>query len=69
MQRLETDFFVEEVYDVVAWLQVRELTSDGHHPPVPVLSQSPLDHQQAARGWPNLREDAHGEGNHIFWTQ
>ncbi|KAH8115798.1 kinesin-like protein [Phellopilus nigrolimitatus] len=43
MRRSETDFLVEEVHDVVTWLQVRELAPDGQYVPVPVVSQSALD--------------------------
>jgi kinesin family protein 1 len=43
MRRSETEFFVEQVHDVAAWLQVRELAPDGQYQPVPVISQSGLD--------------------------
>ncbi|KAI0299756.1 hypothetical protein B0F90DRAFT_1810590 [Multifurca ochricompacta] len=43
MRRSETDFFMEQSHDVVAWLQVRELGSDGQYVPVPVVSQGNLD--------------------------
>ncbi|KAI0253043.1 kinesin-like protein [Lactifluus subvellereus] len=43
MRRSETDFFMEEFHDVVAWLQVRELGPDGQYAPVPVVSQGNLD--------------------------
>ncbi|EJU06137.1 kinesin-like protein [Dacryopinax primogenitus] len=43
MRRAETDFVVEERHDVVAWVQVRELTSSGEYQAVPVLSQGQLD--------------------------
>lgn len=43
MRRSETDFLVEEVHDVAAWVQVRELAPDGQYTPVPVISQSSLD--------------------------
>ena len=43
MRRSENDFVVEQVHDVVSWLTVCELGSDGKYTPVPVLSQSPLD--------------------------
>ncbi|KDQ12681.1 hypothetical protein BOTBODRAFT_407289 [Botryobasidium botryosum FD-172 SS1] len=43
MRRSETDFIVEQTHDVVAWLQVCELTAEGDYLPVPVVSQSTLD--------------------------
>ncbi|KIM22662.1 hypothetical protein M408DRAFT_28506 [Serendipita vermifera MAFF 305830] len=43
MRRSENDFVVEQVHDVVPWLTICELGSDGKYNPVPVLSQSPLD--------------------------
>ncbi|KAI0260499.1 kinesin-like protein [Gloeopeniophorella convolvens] len=43
MRRSETDFFMEQSHDVVAWLQVRELGPDGQYAPVPVVSQGTLD--------------------------
>ena len=43
MRRSETDFVVEQLHDVVAWLQVCELASDGQYVPVPVVSQGPMD--------------------------
>jgi kinesin family protein 1 len=43
MRRSETDFFMEQSHDVVAWLQVRELGPDGQYVPVPVVSQGNLD--------------------------
>ena len=43
MRRSETDFVVEQVHDVVAWLQVCELGPDGSYLPVPVISQGSLD--------------------------
>jgi kinesin family member 1 len=43
MRRSETDFFMEQLHDVVAWLQVRELGPDGQYAPVPVVSQGNLD--------------------------
>ncbi|EPQ59721.1 kinesin-like protein [Gloeophyllum trabeum ATCC 11539] len=43
MRRSETDFVVEQVHDVVMWLQVCELAPDGEYTPVPVLSQGHLD--------------------------
>ncbi|KAF8164906.1 kinesin-like protein [Crassisporium funariophilum] len=43
MRRSETDFVVEQVHDVVAWLQICELGPDGSYVPVPVISQGSLD--------------------------
>ncbi|KAF8576210.1 kinesin-like protein [Ramaria rubella] len=43
MRRSETDFVVEQLHDVVAWLQVCELAADGQYVPVFVMSQGPLD--------------------------
>ncbi|KDQ65088.1 hypothetical protein JAAARDRAFT_146452 [Jaapia argillacea MUCL 33604] len=43
MRRSETDFVVEQVHDVVAWLQICELAPDGDYVPVPVISNSYLD--------------------------
>ncbi|KAF9480826.1 kinesin-like protein [Pholiota conissans] len=43
MRRSETDFVVEQMHDVVAWLQVCELGPDGSYIPVPVISQGSLD--------------------------
>ena len=43
MRRSETDFVVEQVHDVVAWLQVCELGPDGSYAPVPVISHGSLD--------------------------
>ncbi|KAF4615993.1 hypothetical protein D9613_011478 [Agrocybe pediades] len=43
MRRSETDFVVEQVHDVVAWLQVCELGPTGTYVPVPVISQGSLD--------------------------
>jgi kinesin family protein 1 len=43
MRRSETDFVVEQVHDVVAWLQVAELAADGSYDPVPVISHGCLD--------------------------
>ncbi|KAH9483011.1 Kinesin-like protein [Psilocybe cubensis] len=43
MRRSETDFVVEQVHDVVAWLQICELGPEGSYIPVPVLSQGNLD--------------------------
>ncbi|PPQ81085.1 hypothetical protein CVT25_014548 [Psilocybe cyanescens] len=43
MRRSETDFVVEQVHDVVAWLQICELGPEGSYVPVPVVSQGSLD--------------------------
>jgi len=43
MRRSETDFVVEQIHDVVAWLQICELAPDGSYTPVPVISQGSLD--------------------------
>ncbi|KAH9950145.1 hypothetical protein B0H21DRAFT_831130 [Amylocystis lapponica] len=43
MRRSETDFVVEQMHDVVAWLQISELAPDGTYAPVPVVSQGNLD--------------------------
>ncbi|KAG5732272.1 Kinesin-like protein [Termitomyces sp. T112] len=43
MRRSETDFVVEQVHDVVAWLQICELGPDGTYAPVSVISQGDLD--------------------------
>lgn len=43
MRRCETDFVTEQVHDVVAWLQICELTPEGTYAPVPVVTQGVLD--------------------------
>ncbi|KZT12686.1 kinesin-domain-containing protein [Laetiporus sulphureus 93-53] len=43
MRRSETDFVVEQTHDVVAWLQISELTPDGTYGPVPVISHGGVD--------------------------
>ncbi|KAI0092485.1 kinesin-domain-containing protein [Irpex rosettiformis] len=43
MRRCETDFVTEQSHDVVAWLQICELSPDGTYAPVPVVSQGSLD--------------------------
>ena len=43
MRRCETDFVTEQAHDVVAWLQICELTPEGTYAPVPVVSQGVLD--------------------------
>ncbi|KAH8106354.1 kinesin-domain-containing protein [Cristinia sonorae] len=43
MRRSETEFVTEQVHDVVAWLQICELSPDGSYTGVPVVSRSHLD--------------------------
>lgn len=43
MRRSENDFVVVQTHDVVAWLQVCELSPDGKYSPVPVLSRGAAD--------------------------
>lgn len=43
MRRSENDFVVEQVHDILAWLQVCELAPDGSYAPVPVVAQGHLD--------------------------
>ncbi|KAF9076708.1 kinesin-like protein [Rhodocollybia butyracea] len=43
MRRSETDFVVEQMHDVAAWVQLCELGLDGQYAPVPVLCQGALD--------------------------
>ncbi|KAJ3754572.1 kinesin-like protein [Lentinula raphanica] len=43
MRRSETEFVVEQIHDVVVWVQICELAPDGQYTPVPVLSQGTLD--------------------------
>ncbi|KAG9317069.1 kinesin protein-domain-containing protein [Chiua virens] len=43
MRRSETDFVVEQLHDVAARVQIRELGADGDYVPVPVVSQGSLD--------------------------
>lgn len=43
MRRSENDFVVEQMHDVVAWLQISELTPDGTYAPVSIVSQGNLD--------------------------
>lgn len=43
MRRSETDFVVEQVHDVVAWLEICELAPDGEYVPVPVVVVGDLD--------------------------
>ncbi|KAG6873983.1 hypothetical protein C0995_007939 [Termitomyces sp. Mi166 len=43
MRRSENDFMVEQVHDVVAWLQICELGPDGTYAPVSIISHGDLD--------------------------
>lgn len=43
MRRSENDFVVEQIHDVVAWLQICELGPDGFYAAVPVISHNSLD--------------------------
>jgi kinesin family member 1 len=43
MRRSETDFVVEQLHDVIVWLQICELAPDGSYAPVPVIAQGDLD--------------------------
>lgn len=43
MRRSETDFVIEQLHDVAARVQIRELAADGEYAPVPVVSQGGLD--------------------------
>lgn len=43
MRRSETDFVTEQTHDVVAWLQISELSPDGTYAPTPVILQGGLD--------------------------
>lgn len=43
MRRPENDFVVEQMHDVVAWLQVCELAADGTYAPAPVISHGTHD--------------------------
>ncbi|KAH0839542.1 hypothetical protein J3R83DRAFT_428 [Lanmaoa asiatica] len=43
MRRSETDFVTEQLHDVAARVQIRELAADGEYVPVPVVSQGSLD--------------------------
>lgn len=73
MRRSEADFVVEQLHDVVAWLQVCELASDGQYIPVPVLSQGSLDpgsftlHQGLQRRI--LLHLSSNSGHQLPWTQ
>lgn len=43
MRRSENDFVVEQLHDVIAWLQLCELGPDGQYTPVPVISHGRVD--------------------------
>ena len=43
MRRSETEFVTEQLHDVVAWLQICELSPSGSYCAVPVISRSHLD--------------------------
>ena len=43
MRRSETDFVVEQIHDVVSWVQVTELSANGSYVPLPVVTQGYLD--------------------------
>ena len=43
MRRSETDFVIEQLHDVAARVQIRELAANGEYVPVPVVSQGSLD--------------------------
>ncbi|KIY73283.1 kinesin-domain-containing protein [Cylindrobasidium torrendii FP15055 ss-10] len=43
MRRSENDFVVQQIHDVVAWVQVCELAPNGEYTPVPVVSQGSID--------------------------
>ena len=43
MRRSETDFFMEQTHDVVAWVQLCELGLDGEYVPVPVVTSGGTD--------------------------
>lgn len=43
MRRAENEFVVEQVHDVVAWIQLCELAPDGSYTPVPVISKGSID--------------------------
>jgi kinesin family protein 1 len=43
MRRSEKDFVIGQNHDVVAWLQISELGSEGQYVPVPVTAQGHLD--------------------------
>lgn len=43
MRRSETEFFMEQTHDVVAWVQLCELGPDGEYVPVPVVTSGAAD--------------------------
>jgi len=43
MRRSETEFFMEQTHDVVAWVQLCELGPDGEYVPVPVVTSRGSD--------------------------
>jgi len=43
MRRPETEFFMEQTHDVVAWIQLCELGPDGEYVPVPVVTSGGTD--------------------------
>ena len=43
MRRSETEFFMEQTHDVVAWVQLCELGPDGEYVPVPVVTSGGTD--------------------------
>ncbi|KAF9645340.1 kinesin-like protein [Thelephora ganbajun] len=43
MRRSETEFFMEQTHDVVAWVQLCELGPDGKYDPVPVVTSGGTD--------------------------
>ncbi|KAF9032663.1 kinesin-domain-containing protein [Hymenopellis radicata] len=43
MRRSENDFVVQQMHDVVAWVQLCELGPNGEYTPVPVVSQASID--------------------------
>ncbi len=43
MRRSENDFVVQQMHDVVAWVQLCELAPNGEYNPVPVISQGSID--------------------------
>ncbi|XP_006459796.1 hypothetical protein AGABI2DRAFT_202190 [Agaricus bisporus var. bisporus H97] len=43
MRRSENEFMVEQMHDVIAWVQICELGLNGSYVPVPVISQGSID--------------------------
>lgn len=43
MRRSETDFVIEQLHDIAARVQIRELAANGEYVPIPVVSQGSLD--------------------------